>query len=114
MRRPSRWETSYGYNKGSSAQETLGARGRARSGGRDGMGWEGRRGREEGAGGPGTRPPGASFLLAAAFKEAPGLRWSGRRAGRARPAPPAASLSGPPPWPGQRVPGGVVMRPLFL
>lgn len=85
--------------------------GRAAEGGRDGR--EGGDGRRE-PGGTGTRPPGASFLLAAAFKEAPGLRWSGRRAGRARPAPPAASLSGPPPWPGQRVPGGVVMRPLFL
>lgn len=47
----------------------------------------GRRGRgAEGAAGdrPGTRPPGARFLLAAAFKEAPGLRWTGDEGG-ARP-----------------------------
>lgn len=35
-------------------------------------------------GGTGTRPPGARFLLAAAFKEAPALRWTGGEGG-ARP-----------------------------
>lgn len=59
MRRPSRWETSYGYNKGSSAQETLGARGRARSGGRDGMG--GKEGTGGGSRGAGDAPARSEF-----------------------------------------------------
>lgn len=98
MRRPSPWETGYGCNEGSSAQETRsvsplcpglgGRRGRGAKGGDgreggEGMGWGGM-GWERGSGGDGTRPPGASFLLAAAFKEAPGLRWTGAEGG-ARP-----------------------------
>lgn len=85
MRRPFPWETSYGYNEGSSAQESRSvspcARGRAVAAGqerREGMG-----GKEPG--GTGTRPPGASFLLAAAFKEAPGLRWTGDEGGACPP-----------------------------
>lgn len=54
-------------------------------------GAQGGDGREE-PGGPGTRPPGASFLLAAAFKEAPALRWTGGEGG-ARPPGSARSVA---------------------